>query len=146
LSQFKHQITELPDHEIRSVVLFDGVCNLCNGFVRFVIARDTKTRFSFASLQSDVAARLLARTPLAGDRGETVVLVNRGRIFTKSAAALRIARELAFPWNLAYAFIAVPRPVRDWMYDLVARNRYRWFGKQDVCMVPTPELRRRFLD
>jgi len=144
--QFNNPITRLPDYPIRAVVLFDGVCNLCNGFVRFVIARDTRTRFAFASLQSEAAARLLARTPLADHAGETIVLLDKDRAFTKSAAALRIARDLTFPWNLAYAFVAVPRPLRDWIYDLVARNRYRWFGKQDVCMVPTPELRRRFLD
>lgn len=144
--QFNDPVSRLPDHPIRAVVLFDGVCNLCNGFVRFVIARDARTRFSFASLQSDAASRLLARTPLADHAAETIVLVDGDRILTKSAAALRIARDLTFPWNLAYAFIGVPRPLRDWVYDLVARNRYRWFGKQDVCMVPTPELRRRFLD
>jgi predicted DCC family thiol-disulfide oxidoreductase YuxK len=127
-------------------VLFDGVCNLCNGFVRFVIPRDPAGRFAFASLQSDVASRLLAQTTPAGStRGGSIVLIEGGRVFTRSTAALRIVRRLRFPWNLAYAAIAVPAPLRDWVYDRVARNRYRWFGRQDVCMVPTPELKHRFL-
>ncbi len=131
---------------IRPVILFDGVCNLCNGFVQFVIARDPQARLSFASLQSDAAARLLARTPLAASRGESLVFIEGGRMFTRSTAALRILRALGFPWSLGYALIAVPRPIRDWVYDRVARNRYAWFGRRDVCMVPTPELRRRFLE
>jgi predicted DCC family thiol-disulfide oxidoreductase YuxK len=141
-----HQFTNSPIHQFRTVVLFDGVCNLCNGFVQFVIARDRDARFAFASLQSDAAARLLARTRLAGPQSESIVLVDAGRLFTRSTAALRITRALGFPWNLAYALIVVPRPLRDWVYAVIARNRYRWFGKRDVCMVPTPDLRRRFLD
>jgi predicted DCC family thiol-disulfide oxidoreductase YuxK len=133
------------NYQIRSTILFDGVCNLCNGFVRFVIARDPAERFVFASLQSDAAARMLAGSPVAGRRGESLVLVERGRIFTRSTAALRIVRALGFPWALAFGFILVPAPLRDWVYDFVARHRYRWFGKRDVCMVPTPELKRRFL-
>ena len=123
-------------------VLFDGVCNLCNGAVRFILARDPAARFRFASLQSDAARRLL------GDGGpaETIVLLDAGKTYVKSTAALRIARGLRFPWPLLYAFVAVPRPVRDLIYDWVARHRYRWFGKRDTCMLPTPELRERFLE
>jgi len=126
------------------VLLFDGVCTLCNGFVRFVIERDPAGRFQFAPLQSAAAARLLgvARPPLP----DSLVLLEEGRLFTRSTAALRVARGLRFPWPLVYAFVVVPRPVRDWVYDAVARNRYRWFGRRDVCMVPTPELRSRFLN
>jgi predicted DCC family thiol-disulfide oxidoreductase YuxK len=125
-----------------AVVLFDGVCNLCNGAVRFILARDPAARFRFASLQSDAARRLL------GDGGpaETIVLLDAGKTYVKSTAALRIARGLRFPWPLLYAFVAVPRPVRDLIYDWVARHRYRWFGKRDTCMLPTPELRERFLE
>ena len=128
-----------------STILFDGVCNLCNGFVQFVIPRDPTGRFSFASLQSPAAARLLADCAPA-PLPDSIVLYDDGVLYTESAAVLRIARGLRFPWNLGYAFIIVPRPVRDWAYRIVARNRYRWFGKRDVCMVPTPDLRRRFLD
>ena len=127
------------------VILFDGVCNLCNGFVQFVIARDHRARFSFASLQSDAAKRLAVQVGSADGR-ESIVLLENGRAFTQSTAALRVIRALGFPWTFAYALIIVPRPLRDWAYAVVARNRYRWFGKRQVCMVPTPDLKRRFLD
>ena len=126
-----------------SVLLFDGVCNLCNGSVRFIIERDPGGRFQFAPLQSNAARRLLhdAAQPLP----DSFVLVENGRLFTRSTAALRVARGLGWPWSLAYLGIIVPRPLRDWVYDLVARNRTRWFGKSDVCMVPTAGIRSRFL-
>ena len=126
------------------MLLFDGVCTLCNGFVRFVIARDPAGRFQFAPLQSDAARRVLGAAPQP--LPDSLVLVENGRLFTRSTAALRVARGLRFPWPLAYVFVAVPRPVRDYLYDAVARNRYRWFGRRESCMVPTPELRARFLD
>jgi predicted DCC family thiol-disulfide oxidoreductase YuxK len=129
-----------------SVILFDGVCNLCNGFVQFVIARDPQARFQFAALQSSAAERLLGPRDTHGDWPDSMVLVTEGRVFTRSAAALRILRGLRVPWPLAFAFIVVPPPLRDWLYDIVARNRYRWFGRRDVCMVPTPDLRARFLN
>ena len=127
------------------MILFDGVCNLCNGFVQFVIARDPSAKFQFAALQSGAAERLLGPRDTHGDRPDSIVVVQDGRVFTRSAAALRILRGLRFPWPLAFALIAVPRPLRDWMYDIVARNRYRWFGQRDACMLPTPDLRARFL-
>ena len=126
------------------MLLFDGVCTLCNGFVQFVIERDPAGRFQFAPLQSDAAARLLGVAP--PPLPDSLVLLEDGRLFTRSTAALRVARRLRFPWPLAYVFVAVPRRVRDWVYDAVARNRYRWFGRRDTCMVPTSELRARFLD
>lgn len=126
------------------MLLFDGVCTLCSGSVRFVIERDPAGRFQFAPLQSEAARRFLERAPQP--LPDSFVLVEDGRLFTRSTAVLRIARGLRFPWPLAYVFVAVPRPVRDWVYDAVARNRYRWFGRRDVCMMPTPELRARFLD
>ena len=127
-----------------AVILFDGVCNLCNGFVQFVIARDPGRRFRFASLQSDAARRCLERADPAAD-ADSIVLLEEGRLFTRSTAALRIARRLRFPWSLAFALIVVPRPVRDWIYNCVARNRYRWFGRRETCAIPTPELEERFL-
>jgi predicted DCC family thiol-disulfide oxidoreductase YuxK len=126
------------------VLLFDGVCTLCNGFVRFVIERDPAGRFRFAPLQSAAAARLLGAVP--PPLPDSLVLLEDGRLFTRSTAVLRVARGLPFPWPLAYVFVAVPRPVRDWVYDAVARYRYRWFGRREVCMVPMPELRARFLE
>ena len=127
----------------RSVLLFDGVCTLCIGSVRFIIERDSAGTFQFAPLQSTTARRLLhgAAQPLP----DSFVLVENGRLFTRSTAALHVARGLGWPWSLAYVGIIVPRPLRDWVYDLVARNRYRWFGKSDVCMVPTADIRSRFL-
>ena len=128
------------------VILFDGVCNLCNGFVQFVIARDPQAHFRFASLQSKAAAALLNGRIRNGPVPDSVLLVEDGRTYTQSTAALRVARGLGFPWNLSYGFIIVPKLLRDVVYDWVARNRYEWFGKRDVCMVPTPDLRDRFLD
>jgi len=126
--------------------LFDGVCNLCNWSVQFVIRRDRRGRFRFASLQSEAAARVLHGFPAMDVRPDSVVLVEGARVYTRSSAAWRIARGLGFPWSLASVFVVVPRPVRDWVYDFVARNRYRWFGKRDVCMMPDPGVQRRFLE
>jgi predicted DCC family thiol-disulfide oxidoreductase YuxK len=124
------------------IILFDGVCNLCNGLVQFVLARDGAGKFRFASLQSAAAVRLL------GSDGpvETIVLIEAGKTYIKSAAALRIARGLRFPWPILFGQVVVPGPLRDWIYDWVARNRYRWFGKRDACMLPTPQMRGRFLE
>ncbi len=129
------------------MILFDGVCNVCSGFVQFVIAHDPAGRFRFAALQSDAARRLLRQPDAAGRASlASVVLVEGDQVFTQSTAALRIARGLGLPWRLAYGLIAVPRPLRDWVYDVVARHRYQWFGQRDACLVPTPQVRARFLD
>lgn len=128
-----------------AVVLFDGVCNLCNGAVRFIIARDAGGVFKFAALDSDAARAVLGGREFARPLPDSIVLVDDGGVWTRSTAALRIARRLRFPWPALYALIAVPRPARDWVYDFVAARRYRWFGKRDVCWVPTPELDARFL-
>lgn len=141
-----HQVTNSPLHQLSSVILFDGVCNLCNGFVNFVIARDPAGRFRFGPLQSPAAQRLLGSIDSRESWPDSLVFVDNGRIWTRSAAALRVARGLTFPWPLVYVFVVVPRPLRDWIYNRVARNRYRWFGKQAVCMMPTPALRARFID
>ena len=128
------------------VLLFDGVCNLCNGAVAFVIRRDRRARFRFAPLQSPAADALLASHGVARDGlPDSFVLVEDGRVHLRSTAALRVARGLRFPWPLLAAFLLVPRCLRDPAYDLVARNRYRWFGRRDECMVPTAELQARFL-
>lgn len=128
------------------VVLFDGVCNLCDAAVLFIIDRDPDARFRFAALQSGAAARLLAGLPRPeGGDPESVFLLEDGKLYDRSTAALRIARRLRWPWKLAYALVAVPRPLRDAAYRFVARRRYRWFGRRDACRVPTPELRARFL-
>ena len=127
------------------MILFDGPCNLCGGFVRFVIRRDPAGRFRFAALDSPAALRVLAQAGAGDVRADSIVLVEGGRAFLRSTAALRIARGLRFPWRLAYVLVLIPRPLRDSLYDLVARYRYRWFGRRSHCMVPTPRLRERFL-
>ncbi|MCU1382246.1 MAG: thiol-disulfide oxidoreductase [Acidobacteria bacterium] len=128
------------------VILFDGVCNLCNGFVQFVIARDPDACFQFGALQSAGARAVLGRHDAPDPIPDTILLVADGTVYTGSSAVLRIARRLTFPWPLAFAFVVVPRPVRDWVYRIVARHRYRWFGRRDHCMVPTAGIRARFLD
>ncbi len=129
------------------IVLFDGVCNLCNGTVQFIIDRDPGGRFRFASLQSEAGARVLrehGRGPIVGDP-DSIILIERGTLYEHSGAALRIARALGLPWSLAVLGFALPRFVRDALYRLIARNRYRWFGREESCRVPTPALRARFL-
>ena len=130
---------------MRRTILFDGVCNLCNASVLFVVDRDPRARFTFAPLQSAEAQQLLAERGYRGAELSTVLLVEGDRVYARSSAALRVARRLRGAWPLLYAFVAVPRPLRDAVYDWVARNRYRWFGREDACRIPTPELRARFL-
>lgn len=127
------------------VVLFDGVCNLCDRSVQFILDRDPKQRFRFAALQSDKGQELLRNHGQSTGELNSIVLVEGGRCFVRSTAALRIARRLRWPWPMLYAAIVVPAPVRDWIYNWVAANRYRWFGKAESCRIPTPELRNRFL-
>ncbi len=127
-----------------SVILFDGVCSLCGGLVDFVIARDRRARFSFAPVQSEPGKKILARSGIAPETVETIVLWQDGRAFVRSAAVLRIARGLDGAWPLLFVFIVVPRPVRDAIYDFIARRRYRWFGRADRCRIAASELRDRF--
>ncbi|MBZ0117075.1 MAG: thiol-disulfide oxidoreductase DCC family protein [Sandaracinaceae bacterium] len=130
-----------------AIVLFDGVCNLCNGAVQFILDRDPKEYFRFASLQSERGVSLLREHGIAVPEGdpESFVLVENGRAYERSTAALRIARHLRGIYKLLWVFSIVPRPLRDLVYRFIARHRYRWFGKSEVCRVPTPELRARFL-
>jgi predicted DCC family thiol-disulfide oxidoreductase YuxK len=128
------------------VVLFDGVCNMCNRIVIFIIKRDRKATFRFASLQSLTGVRLLQQHGLAPSDFNTVILIDGSRYYTKSTAALHVFKRLGGLWPLLYVFIVIPKPIRDTIYAWVARNRYKWFGKKDQCMIPTPELKQRFLD
>ncbi len=135
---------------MQTVILFDGECNLCNGTVRFVITRDRDRRFRFAPLQGEAARRICADRgiplPAAGAPDSIVVVDGGGRVLERSDAALAIACALPFPWRMLGVFRIVPRALRDLVYRIVARNRYRWFGRRDACMVPTEEFRSRFLD
>jgi predicted DCC family thiol-disulfide oxidoreductase YuxK len=127
------------------LVLYDGTCGLCDRSVQLILRHDRRARFRFAALQSDLGRALLARHGLAVDALDTVVLVEDGRAYVKSAAALRIARGMDAPWPALRALGVIPRPVRDFLYDRVAKSRYRIFGRVDACMLPPPEVRARFL-
>lgn len=135
-----------PPVSDRRVVFFDGVCNLCSGLVRFVLRHNRDRSIKFASMQSPLGQRVLHFYGLPGDAYETMLYVEDGRLYTKSTAALQIARRLARPWRWLPVFLIVPRPVRDWVYDRVAGNRYRLFGKQDQCYLPDAAVCDRFLD
>lgn len=132
----------IRDHPI---VLFDGVCNFCNASANFILKRDPKGVFRFAPLQSEAAKGLLEKFHLPLDDLDTMVLIENGKAYTRSTAGLRIARHLNAAWPLLYGFIVLPRFFRDTIYRLIARNRYRWFGKRETCMIPLPEWKERFL-
>ncbi|HAN66623.1 MAG TPA: hypothetical protein DCQ34_10435 [Chitinophagaceae bacterium] len=127
------------------VVLFDGVCNLCNRSVMYIIRHDPDAVFRFAALQSDIGRQALSKLNQGQEKMSSIVLLKGDKVFTHSTAALSIARQLKGPIRLAYAFIIVPRFIRDGVYNWIARNRYRWFGKKDQCMVPRPDLLNRFI-
>lgn len=128
------------------IILFDGVCNVCTGTVRFVIERDKRGRFRFASLQSPIAEEFLANVPLPEERLESMILIVDGLIYRKSTAVLMIAARLDGVWPLMAAFLIVPRPWRDALYDWFGRRRYRLFGRKDMCWVPSSGFADRFLD
>jgi len=128
------------------ILLFDGVCNLCNGAVQFVLIHEKNDYLRFASLQSVTGQQLLQQFGLSTQTFDSFVLIANNRYYTQSTAALRVARYLRGGWAWLYALIVVPKPIRDFFYRLVARNRYRWFGRKDSCMMPAPGLKDRFLD
>jgi predicted DCC family thiol-disulfide oxidoreductase YuxK len=128
------------------VVLFDGVCNLCNASVDFIIPRDKAGRFRFSSLQSEAGRRILTGCGLDPSTVATVVLVEEGRCYTLSAAALRVAKHLSGLWPALYILTLVPTPIRDLVYRWIARNRYKWFGRRETCRLPMPEERGRFIE
>jgi len=127
------------------VLLFDGVCNLCNASVQWILKRDHQAQFRFAALQSELGQQILQNHGLATEHFDTVVLSEGDRIFLRADAPLEIVRRLGGFWKLFYLFKLLPRPLRDALYNFVARNRYRWFGRQAECMLPRPEWKGRFL-
>lgn len=135
-------MTDLSGHT--PLILFDGVCNLCTQTVLFIIRRDAEKRFKFAAMQSPVGQELLKRLELPHEDFKTFVLIEEGRHYVKSAAALRVARGLKGLWPLLYVFMLVPGPIRDFVYDRVARNRYRLFGRRETCLAPSADLKDRF--
>jgi predicted DCC family thiol-disulfide oxidoreductase YuxK len=127
------------------ILLFDGVCNLCNRIVQFTIKRDIKRKFKFASLQSDAGQELLKKFGLPANDFDSFVYINGDNYFVKSAAALHVLKVLGGFWKIFYVFIYLPRRVRDFIYNRISKNRYSIFGKRETCMIPMPELRERFL-
>jgi len=133
------------NNSINKVILFDGVCNLCAASVTFVIQRDPSATFRFASLQSSYGQKMLINAGLKS-HFDTVVLLKGGKMYTRSNAALEIARDLNGLWPALYFFKVVPAFIRNSVYNWIATNRYKWFGKKESCMIPTPELKARFID
>lgn len=139
----------MRDEEIKGqhIILFDGVCNLCNGSVIFILKHEKSSLFHFASLQSVSGKQLLAWCGLPQDYLDAVIYIENGKIHLGSTAALKIGQKLKFPWSmLSNIGLRVPKIIRDWVYAQIGIHRYRWFGKRDVCMVPTVALRTRFYD
>ena len=130
----------------KRILLFDGVCNLCNGIVQFVIKRDSIGKFKFASLQSESGKQLLKQFGLPTDDFDSFVFINGDKHFLKSTAGLQVLKEIGGFWQVLYIFIIIPKSFRDSVYHLVANNRYRVFGKREKCMIPTLEMEQRFLD
>lgn len=131
--------------ENQKIILFDGVCNLCSGAVQFFINIDKKEVLKFSSLQSDFGQKVLLDNNLNAEDFDSFLFKDGDKIYEKSNAALQIFKTLGGWWKVVYFLKIIPRPFRDWIYKLAAKNRYRWFGKQDSCWLPTPELRARFL-
>lgn len=135
-----------PDTVVSAVVLFDGVCNLCNSFVQFIIMRDPKSRIHFAALQSNYGQEQLNKFSIPASLFESIVLIKKGKIYQHSNAVLEICRLMGAMWPVLYIFKIIPAFIRDLIYNWIANNRYRWFGRQEECMIPTPALKARFLD
>jgi predicted DCC family thiol-disulfide oxidoreductase YuxK len=142
-SKFIAQSHEWARHE--RVIVFDGVCHWCNAWVNFTLARDPHGKFKFGALQSEPAQQILKKLGFRADDFETFLLLDHGRVFTKSTAALKIVRLLSGLWPLLSLGIVIPRPLRDAVYDYLARHRYRLMGKPDTCRAPTPAERERFV-
>lgn len=130
----------------QSIILFDGVCNLCNSAVNFVIKRDKKNMIQFAPLQSETAHVLLENCNIPAAEMKSFIFIEEGKPYTQSAAALKVCRYLTGLWPLLYCLIIVPRFIRDGIYKWIAKNRYKWFGQKNECMIPAPELQRKFLN
>ncbi|HMO62098.1 MAG TPA: thiol-disulfide oxidoreductase DCC family protein [Ferruginibacter sp.] len=131
--------------KVHPVILFDGVCNFCDSTINLVIRRDKKHRIKFAPLQSMAGSQLLQQYGIDENAMDSFVFIENGKAYTKSTAALKVSRYMNRLWPLMAVFFIVPRPVRDAVYDYVAARRYKWFGKKDQCMIPTPDMRSRFL-
>ncbi|BBM82588.1 thiol-disulfide oxidoreductase DCC family protein [Candidatus Uabimicrobium amorphum] len=132
-------------NEDKPILLFDGVCNFCDGTVNFIIDRDPHKNIRFAALQSESGQQLLKKFSLDTENFDSLVVVHKGRYFKKTSAVWRVVRWMKFPWNLLSIFIVIPPFIGNFFYDIVARNRYKWFGKLEYCRMPTPDIQERFL-
>ena len=129
----------------QKIILFDGLCNLCNGAVTYIIKRDKKNIFKFAALQSDIGKELTAKLKIDTAKVDSIILIDGDRHYEKSAAALFISKDLSGAYPLLFGFMIVPKFIRNSVYDYIAKNRYKWFGKKESCMIPTKELESKFL-
>jgi predicted DCC family thiol-disulfide oxidoreductase YuxK len=127
------------------IIVFDGVCNLCNSSVQFILKRDRKNQFQFASLQGHFGQQVLRAQQLKQDQFNSFILMEGNIVYTRSTAVLRVMKHLGGAWALGYGFIIIPKFLRDGLYNLIAKNRYKWFGRKEECWVPTPELQGKFL-
>lgn len=130
----------------KKIVLFDGVCNLCNKAVTFIIDHDKNDQFRFAALQSEVGKKLLATHEIDPEAIDSIILIKNNKAFIKASAALRISKDLDGPISSLYIFIILPKFLTNYIYDFIARNRYSWFGRKSHCMIPTPRLKAKFID
>lgn len=135
----------LTPEDSHNIILFDGVCNLCNSSVLFMIKHHKKDRFRFAALQEPYGAFLVDKYRIDTKKIDSIILIENGKAYWRSTAALRVARHLNGGYPLLYAFMIIPRFIRDGVYNIISRNRYKWFGKKDQCMIPTPELKSLFV-
>ena len=129
----------------KKIILFDGVCNLCNGSVIFMIKRDKKDVLRYAALQTEIGQEMVEKYKIDTSKIDSIILIDNDKYYYKSTAALRIARHLSGAYPLLAVFLILPAFMRDWIYDIIARNRYKWFGKKESCMIPTPELKNKFI-
>jgi len=139
-------ISSLKSRQLDNIIYFDGVCNLCNWMVTFVIKHDKRSTFSFSQLQSDFAKKLKFHVNVQNMTYDTLIYQQGENYYIKSEAVLRILKEIGGVWKLFYVLKIIPKPLRDWMYDKIARSRYRLFGKMDSCMIPSKEIQARFLN
>ena len=135
-----------PAGKKQFIVLFDGVCNLCSSSVQFILRHDKKDQFLFGSLQGNYGQEVLKKYSMPSNEFNSLMLLEGEQLYTKSSGALRMLRHLGGGWSLLYAFIIVPKFIRDAVYNFIAQNRYRWFGKKEECWLPKPEWKKKFLD
>jgi len=127
------------------IILFDGICNLCNSSIQFIIRHDKKGKFRFASLQSDFGKMQIKKNQIDTSKTDSVIYIYNNKAYIQSDAALKIVRQLNSAWPFLYILIVIPKFLRNWIYNYIAKNRYKWFGKKESCMIPNPELKSRFL-